>query len=99
MYLIKYQILLHIITCNLYIINYKINNFVTCKPRSTPPLLVDESLHQYMEDGSTYSSIRDPCGILCYIPLRPHHDQLATNHLSRREMATRDTSFMYPSER
>ena len=33
-------------------------------PEGTPPLPVDESLHQYGEDGSTYSSIRDMRGIL-----------------------------------
>ena len=36
-------------------------------------------------------SIRDPRGILWCIPLEPHHDRLATYHLSRREMAAQDT--------
>ena len=35
--------------------------------------------------------LRFPCRILWYIPLGPHHDRLATHHLSHREMATRDT--------
>ena len=55
-------------------------------PGSPPPLAVDESLPQYVEDGSTHSSIRDLRRILRYIPLRPHHDRLATYHVSRREM-------------
>ena len=38
-----------------------------------------------------HSSIRESRGILWYIPLWPHHDRLATYHLSRREMAARDT--------
>ena len=51
-------------------------------PGSPPPLVADENLPQYVEDGSTHSSIRDPHRILRYIPLRPHHDTLATYHLS-----------------
>ena len=49
--------------------------------------MADESLHDYVED----SAIRDQGWILQYIPLGPHHDRLATYHLSRREMAARDT--------
>ena len=64
MYFINYQILLHIVICNLYIINYKIDFFVTCSSRNTLPSIADENLHQYVEDGSTYSSIRDPREIL-----------------------------------
>ena len=60
-------------------------------PGSPPPSAADESLPQPVEDGSTHSSIRDPRRILQYIPLRPHHDRLATYYLSRREMAARDT--------
>ena len=59
MYFIKYQILLHIVGVVL---------------GGTPPSPADESLHQYVEDGSTYSSICDPHGILWYILLGPHHD-------------------------
>ena len=55
------------------------------------PSTADESLHDYVEDGYTDSAIRDQGWILRYIPLGPHHDQLATYHLSRREMAVRDT--------
>ena len=72
MYFIKYQILLHIVTCNSYIINYKIGLFVTCSSRKYSTLAY--RCHQYVEDGSTYSSILDPHGILWYIPLRPYHD-------------------------
>ena len=71
--LIKYYFqLYHVI---LYIINYKPLLVV---PGSTPPLPADESLHQYVEDGSTYASEHDPRRILWYIPLGPHHDRLAT---------------------
>ena len=38
-----------------------------------------------------HSSIHGPRGILWCIPLEPHHDQLATYHLSRREMARPET--------
>ena len=58
---------------------------------STLPSTVDESLHAYVEDRYTHLFIRDSCGILWYIPFELHHDRLATYHLSRREMATRDT--------
>ena len=40
-------------------------------------------VHQYVEDGCTYSSIRDPHRILWYIPVGLHHDRLAIYHLSR----------------
>ena len=36
MYFIKYQILLHIVTCILHIINCKINDFVTCSSKNHP---------------------------------------------------------------
>ena len=42
--------------------------------RSSPTSSADESLPQPLEDGSTYSSICDPCRILRYIPIRPHLD-------------------------
>ena len=58
---------------------------------STLPSTADESLHAYVEDGYTHSSIRDPHEILWYILLGPHHDRLATYHLSHREMEARDT--------
>ena len=96
MYFITYQLLFPVVPCYLYIINYKPLLVV---PGSTPPLPADESLQQYVEDGSMYSSIRDPRKILWYILLGPHHDQLATFRLSRREMAARDTHFMCPSKR
>ena len=51
-------------------------------PRSPPPSTTDESLPQYVEAGFMHLSIRDPCRILRYIPCRPHHDRLATYHLS-----------------
>ena len=62
---------------------------------SIPPLTADESLHEYVEDGSTHLSIRDPRRILWYIPLMPHPDRLTTYHLSRREMATLDIHVSY----
>ena len=68
-------------------------------PGSPPPSAADESLPQYVEDGSTHSSIHDPPRILRYIPLRPHHDRLATYHLSHREMAALDTHISCPSRR
>ena len=68
-------------------------------PGSTPPSLANESLPHYVEDGSMYSSIRDPRKIIWYIPLRPHHDRLTTYHLSRREMVARDTNISCPSRR
>ena len=68
-------------------------------PGSPPPSTTDEKLPRYVEDGSTQSSIRDLRRILWYIPLRPHHDRLATYHLSRREMAARDTHISFPSQR
>ena len=52
-------------------------------PGSPPPSAADESLPQYVEDGSMHSSIRDPRRILQHIPLRRYHDRLATYHLSR----------------
>ena len=69
MYFVKYKILLHIVTCNSYIINIKLVSLLLVVARSTPPSQADESLYQYVEDGSTYSSIHDPRGILWYIPL------------------------------
>ena len=63
------------------------------------PSAADERLPQYVEDGSTHSSIRDPRRILWYIPLRPHHDRLATYHLSRREIAAQDTHISCPNRR
>ena len=71
MYFITYQLLFPVIPCHLYIINYKPLLIV---PGSTPPSPANESLHQYVENGSTYSSIRDMGKILWYIPLGPHHD-------------------------
>ena len=50
--------------------------------------------YEYVEDGSTHSSIHVPRGILWYILLGPHHDQLATYQLSHREMVARDTRFV-----
>ena len=57
---------------------------------SSPTSSANESLPQPVEDGSTYSSIRDPRRILRYIPIRPHHHRLTAYYLSRREMAARD---------
>ena len=99
MYFINYQLLLPVVTCNLYISNYNLVSSLLVVSGSTPPSTVYESLHAYVEDGSTHSSIRDPHGILWYIPLGPHHDRLATYHLSRREMVTRDTRFIFLLER
>ena len=65
----------------------------------SPTSSADESLPQPVEDGSTYSSIRDPCRILRYIPLRPHYHRLAAYHLSRREMAARDPHIPCPRRR
>ena len=64
MYFINYQLLLPIVTCNLYIINYKFCFFVTCSFRkySTLDSTTNENLHEYGEDGSTHSSIRDLLG-------------------------------------
>ena len=73
---------------------YSIVKFVSllvAVPGSTSPSPADESLHQYVEDGSTYSSIRDPLRIIWFILLGSYHDRLATYHMSGREMATRDT--------
>ena len=84
MYFITYQLIFLVVPCNLYI--YSIINLVSSLlivPGSTPPSPADENLHQYVEDGSTYSFIRDPRRILWYIPLGPHHDRIATYHLSR----------------
>ena len=66
---------------------------------SSPTSSADESLPQPVEDGSMYSSIRDPRWILWYIPLRPHHHRLAAYYLSRREMVARDTHIPCPSQR
>ena len=66
---------------------------------SSPTLSADESLPQPAEDGSTYSSMRDLCRILWYIPLRPHHHRLAAYYLSRREMSARDPHIPCPSRR
>ena len=66
---------------------------------SSPTSSADESLPQPMEDGSTYSSIRDPRRILRYIPIRPHHHRLAAYYLSCREMAARDPHIPCPSRR
>ena len=81
MYFITYQLIFPVVTCNLYIINYKFCFFVACSFRKC------STLHAYVEDGYMHSSIRDPSGILWCIPLWPHHDRLATYYLSRREMA------------
>ena len=86
----------HII-CIYSIINMVFSLIVV--PGSPPPSAADESLPQYVEDGSTYSSIRDLRRILRHIPLRPHHDRLATYHLSHREMVARDTHISCPSRR
>ena len=63
-----------------------------CSPISS----ADESLPQPMEDGSTYSSIRDPRRILRYIPIRPHQHRLAAYYLSHREMEARDPHIPCP---
>ena len=49
----------------------------------SPTSSVDESLPQPVEDGSTYSSIRDPRRILRYILITLHYHRLAAYHLSR----------------
>ena len=99
MYFITHQLTFQFypLICIYSIINLVCSLLVV--PGSTPPSPANESLHQYVEDGSTYSSIRDPHRILWYILLRTHHDRLATYHVSRREMAARDTHFMSQSER
>ena len=66
---------------------------------SSPTLSADESLSQPLEDGSTYSSIRDPRRILRYISIRPHQHRLAAYYLSRREMEARDPHIPCPSWR
>ena len=100
MYFINYQLLLPVVTCNLYITNYYfLVSSLLVVLGSTPPSITDESFHEYVDDGFTNSSIRDPCGILWYIPLESHHDQLATYHLSRQEMAARDTHVSYARRR
>ena len=66
---------------------------------SSPTSSADESLPQPMEDGSTYSSIKDPRRILRYIQIRPHHYRLAAYYLSRREMAAPDPHIPCPSRR
>ena len=66
---------------------------------SSPTSSADESLPQPIEDGSTYSSIRDSRRILRYIPIRPHHYRLAAYYLSRREMEARDPHIPCPSRR
>ena len=66
---------------------------------SSPTSSADESLPQLMEDGSTYSSIRDPRRLLRYIPIRPHHYRLPAYYLSRREMVARDPHIPCPSRR
>ena len=63
---------------------------------STLPSTVDESLHAYVKDGYTHSSIRDPREILWCLPLGPHHDRLATYHLSHREMGPETHMFHVP---
>ena len=83
MYFITYQLIFPVVTCNLYIINYNLISSLLVVSGSTIPSTVDESLHAYVEDGYTHSSIRDPREILWYIPLGPHHDRLTTYHLSR----------------
>ena len=92
MLMLRFKVMLQfpVVTCNLYIINYKFCFFVIVSG-STLPSTTDESLHEYVEDEYTHSSIRDPCEILWCISLGPHHDRLATYHLSCREMAARDT--------
>ena len=64
---------------------------------SSPTSSADESLPQPVEDGSTYSSIRDPRRILRYIPLRPHHHRLAAYYMSCREMEAGDPHIPCPS--
>ena len=64
MHFINYQLILTVVTCNLYIINYKFGSLLLVLSGSTLPSTTDESLHEYVEDGYTYSSIRDPHGIL-----------------------------------
>ena len=66
---------------------------------SSPTSSADESLPHPMEDGSTYSSIRDPRRIVRYIPIRPHHYRLAAYYLSRRGMAAQDPHIPCPSQR
>ena len=60
---------------------------------SSPTSSADESLPQPVEDGSTYSSIRDPRRILRYIPIRAHQHRLAAYYLSCREMEAREHIF------
>ena len=66
---------------------------------SSPTSSADESLPQPMEDGSTYSSIRDSRRILRYIPIRPHQHRLAAYYLSRQEMEARYPHIPCPSWR
>ena len=63
---------------------------------SSPTLSADESLPQPVEDGSTYSSIRDSRRILRYIPIRPHQHRLAAYYLPCREMEARDPHISPP---
>ena len=67
---------------------------------SSPTSSADESLPQPMEDGSTYSSIRDPRRILRYIPIRPYHHRLAAYYfVSSRDGGPRPIHSMSQSER
>ena len=80
MYFIKYQLLLLIVGVMYIQSILKLISSLLVVLGGTPPSPADESLHQYVEDGSKYSSIRDSLGILRYIPHGPHHDRLATHH-------------------
>ena len=71
---ITYQIVFPVVTYNLYIINYKKFSSLLVVSGSTLLSTADESLHAYVEDGYTDSSLRDPRGIFWCIPLGPHHD-------------------------
>ena len=96
--------IIHELTFQIYpiIYIYSIINMVfslVVVPGSPPLSVAYESLPQYVEDGSTHSSIRDRRRILRYVPLKPHHDRLATYHLSRREIVARDTHISCLSRR
>ena len=80
MYFIRYQLLLHIVGVMYIKSILNLISSLLIVPEGTLPSLADESLHQYVEDGSTYSSIHDPLEILWYILHGRHHDQLATHH-------------------
>ena len=80
MYFIKYQLLLHIVGVMYMQSILKLISSLLVVPRGTPPSPAEQSLHQYVEDGSTYSFIRDPLRILWYIPHEPYHDRLPTHY-------------------